>query len=244
MLELARPLVNKAACLECHDTAATAPAIDGRALWQRRMDLDGSRERSSAPRSSRCPCPPRRFGPNISGGSSSCRSSVFSCCLFVSINVLLHFVVIRPMEKIADNADAVSMGKIDTPEFRYKRRRPDRPPGRVIQSNAPQPRRGYQDARRVSETSQPLDELFPELFARRRGLRAALRRRPARSRHRQSGSTSWTFAQANIGTAQSNAQSTTAAASWSSFHRVRSSLTMSPTRSASRSITRSRCSRS
>ena len=26
MLELARPLVNKPACLECHDTAADAPA--------------------------------------------------------------------------------------------------------------------------------------------------------------------------------------------------------------------------
>ena len=35
------------------------------------------------------------------------------------MNVLLDFVVIRPMEKIAKNADAVSMGKIDTPEYHY-----------------------------------------------------------------------------------------------------------------------------
>jgi len=38
------------------------------------------------------------------------------------MNVLLHFVVIRPMEKIADSAEAVSMGKIDTPEYQYRGR--------------------------------------------------------------------------------------------------------------------------
>jgi protein-histidine pros-kinase len=46
----------------------------------------------------------------------------FLALLFISMNVLLHFVVIRPMEKIADSAEAVSMGKIDTPEYQYKGR--------------------------------------------------------------------------------------------------------------------------
>ncbi|HJP69713.1 MAG TPA: HAMP domain-containing protein, partial [Sphingomicrobium sp.] len=35
---------------------------------------------------------------------------------------LLHFVVVRPMDKIAKNAEAISMGKIDTPEYQYRGR--------------------------------------------------------------------------------------------------------------------------
>jgi protein-histidine pros-kinase len=39
--------------------------------------------------------------------------------LFVSINLLLHFVVIRPIEQMAKTAEAVSMGNINTPEYHY-----------------------------------------------------------------------------------------------------------------------------
>jgi protein-histidine pros-kinase len=46
----------------------------------------------------------------------------FLVLLFVSVNGLLHFVVIRPMEQIAKSAEAVSMGKIDTPEYQYRGR--------------------------------------------------------------------------------------------------------------------------
>ena len=35
------------------------------------------------------------------------------------MNLLLHFVVIRPIEQIAKTAEAISMGEIDTPEYQY-----------------------------------------------------------------------------------------------------------------------------
>jgi protein-histidine pros-kinase len=47
----------------------------------------------------------------------------FACLLvvmYVSINLLLHFVVIRPIERISDTAEAVSMGTLETPEFTYQ----------------------------------------------------------------------------------------------------------------------------
>jgi protein-histidine pros-kinase len=43
----------------------------------------------------------------------------FVVLLFVAMNLLLHFVVIRPIEHMAKSAEAISMGQIDTPEYRY-----------------------------------------------------------------------------------------------------------------------------
>lgn len=121
MLELARPLVNKPACLECHNTAATAPASMV-ALYGNENGFGWK--------------PGEIIGAQIVSvpmSASAVRAEHirklfllpfigFLALLFISMNVLLHFVVIRPMEKIAENAEAVSMGKIDTPELHLKRR--------------------------------------------------------------------------------------------------------------------------
>lgn len=118
MLELARPLVNKPACLECHNTAATAPAS--------MIALYGSDNGFGWK-------PGEVIGAQIVSvpmSASAVRAEHirklfllpflgFVALLFASVNILLHFVVIRPMEKIAATAEAVSMGKIDTPEFHY-----------------------------------------------------------------------------------------------------------------------------
>jgi protein-histidine pros-kinase len=121
MLELARPLVNKPACMECHSTAATAPA-SMIALYGNENGFGWK--------------PGEIIGAQIVSvpmSASAVRAEHirslfllpflgFLALLFISMNVLLHFVVIRPMEKIADSAEAVSMGKIDTPEYPYKGR--------------------------------------------------------------------------------------------------------------------------
>ena len=121
MLELARPLVNKAACLECHDTAADAPksmvALYGsqNGFGWKTGEIIGA-QIVSVPMSAsavRADQIRRMFLIPFLG---------FLLLLFVSVNVLLHFVVIRPMEQIAKSAEAVSMGKIDTPEVHYKGR--------------------------------------------------------------------------------------------------------------------------
>jgi HAMP domain-containing protein len=121
MLELSRPLVNKPACMECHSTAATAPA-SMIALYGNENGFGWK--------------PGEIIGAQIVSvpmSASAVRAEHirslfllpflgFLALLFISMNVLLHFVVIRPMEKIADSAEAVSMGKIDTPEYQYKGR--------------------------------------------------------------------------------------------------------------------------
>ena len=43
----------------------------------------------------------------------------FLLLLFVSVNVLLNFVVIRPLERIAGAAEAISTGDIDAQEYVY-----------------------------------------------------------------------------------------------------------------------------
>ena len=119
MLELARPLVNKPACMECHDTAATAPAS--------MIKLYGSQNGFGWK-------PGEVIGAQIVSvpmSASAVRAEHirrlfllpfvgFLALLFISMNLLLHFVVIRPMEKMASGAEAVSLGKIDTPEFHYR----------------------------------------------------------------------------------------------------------------------------
>ena len=43
----------------------------------------------------------------------------FLALLFISVNVLLSFVVVRPIESIAKTAEAISLGEINTPEYHY-----------------------------------------------------------------------------------------------------------------------------
>lgn len=121
MLELARPLVNKPACLECHDTAANAPrsmiALYGNAngFGWKPGEIIGA-QIVSVPMSAsamRADQIRRLFLLPFLG---------FLVLLFAAVNVLLHFVVILPMERIAKTAEAVSMGKIDTPEYHYSGR--------------------------------------------------------------------------------------------------------------------------
>jgi nitrogen fixation/metabolism regulation signal transduction histidine kinase len=44
---------------------------------------------------------------------------IFLVVLFAAVNLLLHFIVIHPIERMAGAAEAVSMGKIDTPEYHH-----------------------------------------------------------------------------------------------------------------------------
>jgi protein-histidine pros-kinase len=118
MLELARPLVNKAACMECHNTAATAPASmialygDQNGFGWKPGEIIGAQIVS------------------VPMAASAVRAShirslflipflAFLALLFISVNVLLSFVVVRPIERIAKTAEAISLGEINTPEYHY-----------------------------------------------------------------------------------------------------------------------------
>ena len=119
MLELARPLVNKPACMECHSTAASAPAS--------MIALYGTQNGFGWK-------PGEIIGAQIVSvpmADSAMRAShirslfvipflAFVALLFVSVNVLLSLVVVRPIEKIAKTAEAISLGEINTPEYQYR----------------------------------------------------------------------------------------------------------------------------
>lgn len=119
MLELARPLVNKPACMECHSTAASAPAS--------MIALYGSANGFGWK-------PGEIIGAQIVSvpmADSAVRAShirslfvvpflAFMALLFISVNVLLSLVVVRPIERMAKTAEAISLGEINTPEYRYR----------------------------------------------------------------------------------------------------------------------------
>jgi protein-histidine pros-kinase len=118
-IELSRPIVAKPACMECHSTAANAPPS--------MVEIYGSQN---------------GFGwkPNeivaaqvvsVPMTASLVRAEhirrlfvvpfgFFLVMLFVAINLLLHFVVIRPIEGITTTAEAVSLGNLDAPEYVYE----------------------------------------------------------------------------------------------------------------------------
>jgi HAMP domain-containing protein len=122
MLELARPLVNKTACMECHNTAETAPAS--------MLALYGSANGFGWK-------PNEIIGAQIVSvpmAASAVRAShirglfvlpflAFVALVFISVNILLNFVVVRPIERIAKTAEAISLGEMNIPEYQY--RKPD-----------------------------------------------------------------------------------------------------------------------
>jgi protein-histidine pros-kinase len=119
VLELARPLVNKPACLECHSTAAAAPpsmiALYGsqNGFGWKAGDIIGAQV-VSVPMSAstlRAEHIRKLFVIPFAG---------FLILLFISVNLLLNFVVIRPIERMAKTAEAISMGEIKTPEYHYR----------------------------------------------------------------------------------------------------------------------------
>lgn len=118
MLELARPLVSKPACLECHSTAAAAP--------RSMIALYGSQNGFGWK-------PNEIIGAQIVSvpmAVSAIRAErvrmlfvipfvCFFALLFLAVNLLLHFVVIRPIERIAKTAEVVSLGDMSAPEYVY-----------------------------------------------------------------------------------------------------------------------------
>ncbi len=119
MLELARPLVAKPPCLECHGTATAAPASmiklygDQNGFGWKAGEIIGAQVVSipmaaSAVRAERIR---QLFIIPFVG---------FVVLMFVSVNILLNFVVIRPIEQMAKTSEAISMGEINTPDYQYR----------------------------------------------------------------------------------------------------------------------------
>lgn len=121
MLELARPLVNKPACMECHSTAATAPASmialygSQNGFGWKPGEIIGAQIVSvpMAASAARAEHIRRLFVVPFAG---------FLLLLFVSVNVLLNFVVVRPLDRITAAAETISTGDLNAPEYVYRQK--------------------------------------------------------------------------------------------------------------------------
>jgi protein-histidine pros-kinase len=117
-IELARPIITTPACMECHSTAASAPppmvAIYG--------DVNGFGWKPNEIAAAQVVSVPIRASAVRAEHIRRLFVLPFACFLvvmYVSINLLLYFVVVRPIERISETAEAVSMGTLETPEFNY-----------------------------------------------------------------------------------------------------------------------------
>ncbi|MEO8175603.1 MAG: DUF3365 domain-containing protein [Sphingomicrobium sp.] len=115
-IELARPILVKQVCLECHSTAAAAPrsmvAIYGsRNGFGWKLNEVAAAQVVSVPiqvSAERAAYIRRLFVVPFAG---------FLIVMCAAINLLLNLVVVRPIERIAATAEAVSMGDLTTPEY-------------------------------------------------------------------------------------------------------------------------------
>ena len=118
MLQLARPLVNKRACMQCHSTAAAAPASmirlygDENGFGWKEGEIIGAQVVSVPMAASQVRAGQIRklFVIPFVG---------FIILMFASVNILLNFVVVRPIEHMARTGEAISLGQIDTPDYEY-----------------------------------------------------------------------------------------------------------------------------
>lgn len=117
-IELARPIITKQACLECHSTAATAPA-SMIAIYGSQNGFGWKPNEISAAQVVSVPMSASAVRAEHIRKLFVLPFVFFLVVLFVAINLLLHFVIIQPIGRIATTAEAVSMGDIDAPEYHY-----------------------------------------------------------------------------------------------------------------------------
>lgn len=118
MLDLARPIVNKAACLECHSTPGAAPstmiALYGtqNGFGWRPNDIIGA-QIVSVPMSV-----PKARDERVRALFVLPFLGVFAL-LFLLLNLLLDRMILSPISRIASMAEAVSLGQPNVPEYAH-----------------------------------------------------------------------------------------------------------------------------
>ncbi len=119
MLDLARPLVNKAACLECHSTPGAAPATmialygSQNGFGWKPNDIIGA-QIVSVPMSV-----PNARAERVRELFVLPFLGVFAL-LFLLLNLLLDRMILTPINRIARMAEAVSLGQANVPEYEHR----------------------------------------------------------------------------------------------------------------------------
>ena len=112
---LARPIVTKPACLECHSIAAAAPASMV-AIYGSENGFGWKAKEVAGAQVVSVPIAESAVRAEHIRKLFVVPFACFLVLLFLAINLLLHLVVIRPIERISKTAEAVSMGDINMPE--------------------------------------------------------------------------------------------------------------------------------
>jgi HAMP domain-containing protein len=115
-LVLARPLTAKPACLVCHSTAAAAPA----SMIAIYGPQNGFGWKANEIIAAQIVSVPMSVPLASAAHGRLLLLAVFAgvfALLFVLLNLLLGFTVIEPINRMAHTAEAVSLGKMDTPEY-------------------------------------------------------------------------------------------------------------------------------
>ena len=118
MIQLARPIAAASPCLECHGEAAKAPAT----MVAIYGDANGFGWKANEIVAAQIVTVPMKASSERAAQITKSFLLPFVglvLVLFVTVNLLLHFVVISPITRMASTAEAISMGKIETPEYRY-----------------------------------------------------------------------------------------------------------------------------
>jgi protein-histidine pros-kinase len=119
MLQLARPLQNKERCMACHSTAEAAPK-SMLALYGPGNGFGWKLNEVIAAQIVSVPMAvPAARAAHVRNVFLLVYAGVF-LLLFVLLNLLLGFVVIRPIDRIAKMAEAVSLGEAGVPEYAVK----------------------------------------------------------------------------------------------------------------------------
>lgn len=118
VIELARPIVTKQACRECHGDAAAAPASMV-AIYGAQNGFGWKTGEVAAAQIVSVPMAAASVRAGHIRKLFLVPFAGFVVLLFGSVNLLLHFVVIRPITGMAITAEAISMGDLDAPEYRY-----------------------------------------------------------------------------------------------------------------------------
>jgi len=120
-IELARPIPTKPACLECHSAPATAPRPMV-AIYGSQNGFGWKVNEISAAQIVSVPIRASSIRARHIRRLLLIPFAGLLAVMYVTINLLLNFVVIRPIERIAETAEAVSMGDLNVPEYVYSSR--------------------------------------------------------------------------------------------------------------------------
>ena len=115
-LELARPIVNNASCMQCHSTPDAAPASMV-AIYGRRNGFGWKLGETIGAQVVTVPIAVASGWANRVRGVFLITYGAIFALLFVLLNLLLGFTVINPIDQMTRTAEAASLGDMDAPEF-------------------------------------------------------------------------------------------------------------------------------